>query len=196
MKALFPEWNTDEISYIQFKDGITNKCKLSMKKNAYFYVCFWIGSTFKGLSFTQPKTKPTHANSAYALLFFFSWTCTILNLVVICCTYKPTGVQILVRAYGKKSEVIIDRKQEIMVSFFNVFASRCKERKSRTDKETKICLLRKEKDQRAMTARKMAQDCRTVDRTHSTRGQERWQGSRRQGDTREWEIGRAEQDTT
>jgi len=35
---------------------------------------------------------------------------------VICCTYKPTGSQVLVRAYGKKSEVIIDRKQEIMVS--------------------------------------------------------------------------------
>ncbi|KAF9152550.1 hypothetical protein BG015_005107 [Linnemannia schmuckeri] len=58
MKALFPDWNTDEISYIQFKDGITNK--------------------------------------------------------LICCTYRPTGVQVLVRAYGKKSEVIIDRKQEIM----------------------------------------------------------------------------------
>lgn len=52
MKALFPDWNTDEFSFIQFKDGITNKCKLSKKKNAYFYVCFWIGSTFEGLSFT------------------------------------------------------------------------------------------------------------------------------------------------
>ncbi|KAG0003330.1 hypothetical protein BGZ65_001806 [Modicella reniformis] len=49
MKQLFSEWNADDISYVQFKDGITNKC-----------------------------------------------------------------TQVLVRAYGKKSEVIIDRKQEIM----------------------------------------------------------------------------------
>lgn len=35
--------------------------------------------------------------------------------LVICCTHNPTGTQVLVRAYGKKSEVIIDRKQEIMV---------------------------------------------------------------------------------
>ena len=27
IKALFPEWNTDDISYLQFKDGITNKRK-------------------------------------------------------------------------------------------------------------------------------------------------------------------------
>ncbi|KAF9107293.1 hypothetical protein BGX27_008800 [Mortierella sp. AM989] len=58
MKALFPEWNTDDISYLQFKDGITNK--------------------------------------------------------LICCTHNSTGTQVLVRAYGKKSEVIIDRRQEIM----------------------------------------------------------------------------------
>ncbi|KAI1317593.1 Ethanolamine kinase 1 [Mortierella claussenii] len=58
MKSLFPEWNTDDISYVQFKDGITNK--------------------------------------------------------LICCTHNPTGTQVLVRAYGKKSEVIIDRRQEIM----------------------------------------------------------------------------------
>ncbi|KAG0249344.1 hypothetical protein BG011_009397 [Mortierella polycephala] len=58
MKLLFPEWNTDDISYIQFKDGITNK--------------------------------------------------------LICCTHNPTGTQVLVRAYGKKSEVIIDRRQEIL----------------------------------------------------------------------------------
>ncbi|KAG0292317.1 Ethanolamine kinase 1 [Dissophora globulifera] len=58
MKQLFPEWSTKDISYLQFKDGITNK--------------------------------------------------------LICCTHSPTGTQVLVRAYGKKSEVIIDRKQEIM----------------------------------------------------------------------------------
>ncbi len=27
MKSLFPEWSTDDISYLQFKDGITNKRK-------------------------------------------------------------------------------------------------------------------------------------------------------------------------
>ncbi|KAF8978254.1 hypothetical protein BGZ46_006661 [Entomortierella lignicola] len=58
IKTLFPEWNTNDISYLQFKDGITNK--------------------------------------------------------LICCTHNPTGTQVLVRAYGKKSEVIIDRRQEIM----------------------------------------------------------------------------------
>ncbi|KAF9578217.1 hypothetical protein BGW38_006104 [Lunasporangiospora selenospora] len=58
MVKLFPEWRKTDISYIQFKDGITNK--------------------------------------------------------LICCTHNPTGTQVLVRAYGKKSEVIIDRKQEIM----------------------------------------------------------------------------------
>ncbi|KAF9313881.1 hypothetical protein BG003_004725 [Podila horticola] len=58
MTALFPEWDRKDISYVQFKDGITNK--------------------------------------------------------LICCTHNPTGTQVLVRAYGKKSEVIIDRKQEIM----------------------------------------------------------------------------------
>ncbi|KAG0039641.1 Ethanolamine kinase 1 [Gryganskiella cystojenkinii] len=58
IKELFPDWSTEDISYIQFKDGITNK--------------------------------------------------------LICCTHKPSTTQVLVRAYGKKSEVIIDRKQEIM----------------------------------------------------------------------------------
>lgn len=29
-KQLFPEWNMDNISYVQFKDGITNKCKFSL----------------------------------------------------------------------------------------------------------------------------------------------------------------------
>ncbi|KAK3818856.1 MAG: kinase-like domain-containing protein [Benniella sp.] len=58
IKQLFPEWKMEDITYVQFKDGITNK--------------------------------------------------------LICCTHGPTGTQVLVRAYGKKSEVIIDRKQEIM----------------------------------------------------------------------------------
>ncbi|KAF9425825.1 hypothetical protein BGZ76_003056 [Entomortierella beljakovae] len=58
IKELFPEWNVNDMSYLQFKDGITNK--------------------------------------------------------LICCTHDPTGTQVLVRAYGKKSEVIIDRRQEIL----------------------------------------------------------------------------------
>ncbi|KAF9166629.1 Ethanolamine kinase [Actinomortierella ambigua] len=56
--SLFPDWQTEDVSYVQFKDGITNK--------------------------------------------------------LICCTHGPSDTKILVRAYGKKSEVIIDRKQEIM----------------------------------------------------------------------------------
>ena len=31
-------------------------------------------------------------------------------------TYKPTDFSVLVRAYGKGSELIIDRKQEVVVS--------------------------------------------------------------------------------
>jgi len=27
MTALFPDWKTEDISFLQFKDGITNKCK-------------------------------------------------------------------------------------------------------------------------------------------------------------------------
>lgn len=131
------------------------------------------------------------------MLFFFS----LLNLVVICCTYKPTGVQVLVRAYGKKSEVIIDRKQEIMVSLFQcIRQSLHKERVEPTRRQTTV-YYEKKGTSRAMTARKTGQDCRTVARTRSTKVQERWQDSRGLGDTRERENGpfgkgRAEQDTT
>jgi hypothetical protein len=35
---------------------------------------------------------------------------------VVKVTYQPTDFSVLVRAYGKGSELIIDRKQEIIVS--------------------------------------------------------------------------------
>jgi hypothetical protein len=62
MKALFPQLKTDDISYIQFKDGITNKCKLPRKKCLFFFqpcfcVCFFrIGSTFESLHTMNNKT--------------------------------------------------------------------------------------------------------------------------------------------
>lgn len=37
--------------------------------------------------------------------------------IVVRVTYVPTDFSVLVRAYGKGSELIIDRKQEVVVSF-------------------------------------------------------------------------------
>jgi hypothetical protein len=40
---------------------------------------------------------------------------------VVKVTYQPTDFSVLVRAYGKGSELIIDRKQEIIVSSIYIY---------------------------------------------------------------------------
>ena len=50
------------------------------------------------------------------LLIFFSFAAMIQT--VIRATHQPTDFSVLVRAFGRKSEILIDRKQEIIVKYF------------------------------------------------------------------------------
>jgi len=57
MKALFPEWSADDISYVQFKDGITNKRKPTDKKALFFSVFFSYSGSFYVRQSSQAKKR-------------------------------------------------------------------------------------------------------------------------------------------
>ncbi|CAG8766149.1 29655_t:CDS:2 [Gigaspora margarita] len=81
-------------------------------------------NTYEDLKFIDHSVDPTNllgGSKEVALLLFESWRKDDLELVqfkngitnkLVNCTNKRLQVHILIRTYGKKSEVIIDRKRE------------------------------------------------------------------------------------
>lgn len=76
---------------VSFQTGDTKTLNLSNVKTASQINVSFFGLTFSSIPYSQ-------------------------HTLVVRVTYQPTDFSVLVRAYGKGSELIIDRKQEVVVS--------------------------------------------------------------------------------
>lgn len=66
------------------------------------------------IDFVQCKDGITN-QCKYETLFFLIVCILLIKYQVVKVTYRPTNFSVLVRTYGKGSELIIDRNQEIIV---------------------------------------------------------------------------------
>lgn len=90
VSSVFPIWKRNNVKFTQCKDGITNQCKCMPYIKSMMRSPFW--------SVDWPISTSSY------------------RFVVVRVVHTLDDVSVLVRAYGKGSEIIIDRKQELIVS--------------------------------------------------------------------------------